>query len=237
MLKKKLCLFIFLLAVGEESVSFEVNPYFGADQQVNRTRFKHGYGENMFPKHHARLNIYSGLKFDECIALEAGYLSTISKSRFVTLNAGDSSLGSIIVPGLEPAVFKSYIKFKGYHLSVVNTFSMPEWDHFRVLGGAGVIFLKANAERDCISVSRPPISGNVREFEKKMPILRVMVSPEYRFKNMLGIRGSFCFLNTSAMKITAKHKEAGPISRASTVNPTIRLKDSFVYSLGLFYEF
>lgn len=237
MLKKKICLLIFLFVVSEESVSIEVHPYFGVDQQVNRARFKHGYGENMFPKHHARLNVYSGLKFDDCISLELGYLSTISKSRFVTLKAGDSSLGAIILPSLEPAVFKSYIKFKGYHLSVVNTFAMPEWDHFRVLGGLGLIFLKADAKRDCISISCPQRPGNVREFEKKMPVLRVMVAPEYIFKNRLGIRASVCFLNTSTMKITAKRKEAGPISRVSTVNPTIRLKDSFVYSLGLFYEF
>lgn len=222
----------------ETTENLKYIPYFGVDQQINRTRFKHGYGDNLFPKHHAQLNLYSGLKLDEyCIALEAGYLSTISKSRFVTINSGQSILGTIVNPYVEPVVLKSYIKFKGYHLGVVSFLSLPEWDRFRIASGVGVILLKANAQRNCLSMAYPPISGTVREFKKQQPVLRIMISPEYTFKNRLGIRSSICFLNTSAMKITASPLESTLGSRVSTFNPTIRLKDNFVYSLGLFYEF
>ena len=231
------CLIVLMTMCFPALASHEIHPYFGVDQQVNRIRFKHGYGDNLFPKHHAQINLYSGLKIDDCVALEFGYLSTVSKSRFVTIGTGDTNLGMALPHEGSPAVLKSYIKLKGYHLGVVNTYSLPEWENFRVLGGVGVIVLKAKAERNCISYSRPPVQGVVREFKKTKPVIKIMIAPEYMFKNRLGIRSSVCFLNTKTMKITASHRESTPGKPASIVNPTIRLKDSFVYSLGLFYEF
>lgn len=240
MMSKKLVTLIFVATTLLSSIAsaLDVHPYFGADQQLHRTRFKHGSGDNIFPKHHAQINVYSGLKADEYNAsFEVGYLSTISKTRFVTINSRSAALGKMVSKELSPLVLKSYINLKGYHFNVVNFYSFPGHENLRFAGSVGVIWLKANAQSRCVSYSSPQAAGATRDFKKTQPVLRITVSPEYIFKNKLGIRSSVCFLNTSTMKITATPKETSPESRASIYNPTIRLKDNIVYSLGLFYEF
>lgn len=211
--------------------AYELKPYVGVDGQINRVKFKKGYGDNLFPKNYPQVNVYSGLKFKNNYSVEFGYIAAGLKSRYSVLRKGEGALG-VPLPGIaEPAVFKSNLKIQGCHFSVINSFLKDSWDHFRILGGIGLAFLKAEACRESIEVGIPPMRVNSkRHFKKHKVVLRLMVAPEYKFKNSLGIRASVCFLNTS--KITMK---ADPIQGIFT--PVIRPKDSFVYSLGAFYEF
>lgn len=192
--------------------------------------FKNGYGSNIFPRHYPQINLYTGLRYGNSYALEAGYVSEAVKSKFTTLYAGDIVLGSTVPRELSPALFKTYVKISGYHLGFVNNWCEPQWESFRVIWGVGFAFLKAEAERNGISFGYPPITGSVRHFKKEKVVLRLMTGSEYRFKNNIGIRASLFFLQTSQMAMKAQ-----PIAGRHT--PIIKPKDSFVYSLGIFYEF
>lgn len=212
------------------ATSCEISPYIGIDGQINRMHFKNGYGSNIFPKHYPQINLYAGLRYDDSYALEVGYVSEAVKSKYTTLYTGDVVLGSTVPRDLSPALFKTYVKISGYHLGFVNNWCEPQWERFRVIWGVGFAFLRSDAERDNISIGNPPIKGNARHFKKEKVVFRLMVGSEYRFKNNLGIRASLFFLQTSQMAMKAQ-----PISGRYT--PIIKPKDSFVYSLGVFYDF
>lgn len=232
-LKTTLAAIIAFALFSAPTTSCEITPYIGIDGQINRMHFKNGYGGNLFPKHYPQINLYGGLKYDNSFAIEAGYVSEAVRSKCKTLYSGDSiwsCAGSSLPSELSPALFKTYVKIRGCHLGFVNTWCEPQWDTFRVIWGAGFAFLRAEAERNTVAISYPPIKGRVRRFKKDKAVLRLMIGSEYQFKNNLGIRASLFFLQTSNMSIKAQ-----PI--AGSYTPIIKPKDSFVYSLGIFYEF
>ncbi len=223
-------LYPFIIFSLNKSNSYELTPYIGADCQLNKMRFKEGYGNNLFPKHYKQINIYSGVKINNDLSVEVGYTSEAVKNKYSTLKADDCCLGITVPARLSPAIFKSYIKIRGYHLSLIKTYHHNQWDHLRLLGGVGLGFLRAEAQRDTVSVGYPPIKGNVRHFKKDKAVLRLIVGSEYKFKNNLGARASLCFIQTSKMIIKAQ-----PI--AGRYTPIIRPRNSFIYSLGIFFEF
>lgn len=228
----------FICAINiSKSLAFEFKPYIGVDYQLNRMGFKNGYGNNLFPKHYKQINLYGGLKILDHLQIESGYVSTFSKTKYVTHYEGAVSLGAHIQSAISPVVAKSYIKVSGYHLSFVRNFTPFENENFRILGGIGLAFLKAEAYRHIISVGNPPIPGNIRKFNKHKAVLRFMLASEYKFKNNLGIRGSFFFLNTSRMIIKASPRINPNPSVNKEHTPLIKPKDSLVYSLGIFYDF
>ena len=227
--KLKIILALFTLLMPMGLCSYELNPYVGIDGQINRMHFKQGYGDNLFPKHYPQINLYCGIKFKDINSVEFGYISEAVKNKNVTLHKNDSALGIIIPANADPALFRSYIKITGTHLSFLRTYKNG-WDNFRLVYGIGGAFLRAQAEREGLSFGHPGRPGSTRHFKKQKVVLRLIVASEYKFKNNLGIRGSFCYLNTSRMIIKAE-----PI--AGRFTPIIRPKDSFVYSLGVFFEF
>lgn len=211
--------------------SLDISPYVGIDGQLNRMQFKKGYGDNLFPKHYSQSNLYAGIKLDGSFSLEAGYTSEAVRTKYSKLYETDCCLGADIPKMLSPAIFKSYIKIRGYHLGFANTFCEPTWESVRILWGAGVGLLRAEAERKTIELSIPPVSfSSSRHFKKDKAVLRLMLASEYKFKNNLGIRGSLFFLQTSKMVMVAE-------PTASPTTPVIRPMDSLVYSLGVSYEF
>lgn len=230
LIKQIICCFS-LLIYTMSCFSLDISPYVGVDGQLNRMKFKKGYGDNLFPKNYSQSNLYAGIKLDGSFSLEAGYTSEAVRTKYSKLYETDCCLGADIPKMLSPAIFKSYIKIRGYHLGFVNTFCEPTWESVRILWGAGVGLLRAEAERKTIELSIPPVSfSSSRHFKKDKTVLRLMLASEYKFKNNLGIRGSLFFLQTSKMVMVAE-------PTASPTTPVIRPMDSLVYSLGVFYEF
>ena len=229
-IKQIICFFYFLIFTMS-CFSLDISPYVGVDGQLNRMKFKKGYGDNLFPKNYSQSNLYAGIKLDGSFSLEAGYTSEAVRTKYSKLYETDCCLGADIPKMLSPAIFKSYIKIRGYHLGFVNTFCEPTWESVRILWGAGVGLLRAEAERKTIELSIPPVSfSSSRHFKKDKTVLRLMLASEYKFKNNLGIRGSLFFLQTSKMVMVAE-------PTASPTTPVIRPMDGLVYSLGVFYEF
>lgn len=229
-IKQIICCFYFLIFTMS-CFSLDISPYVGVDGQLNRMPFKKGYGDNLFPKHYEQANLYAGIKLDGSFSLEAGYVSEAVRSKCTKLYARNGCLGIELPQFASPAIFQSYIKIRGYHVGFVNTFCEPTWESVRILWGAGVGLLRAEAERKTIQISRPPLKlSSSRHFKKDKAVLRLMLASEYSLNNNIGIRASVIFLQTSKMVI-----KAYPINGRYT--PVIKPKDSFIYSLGIFYEF
>jgi hypothetical protein len=227
-----MCLLLAVFFSGTSHCALTLEPYIGVDQQLNRMKFNKGQGHDLFPKHHMQFNAYTGLKINQAFSAELGYVSTVAREKYCTVYVNEDLFGRPLPEVLSPVKFVNYVKTRGYHLSLVHTYAPIEWDHVRIRSGMGVSFLKALAQINPICMGTKPVfTGNVRQFRKQKTVMRVMISPEYKFKNNLGIRSSVCFIQTSKIIITAQPKQG------LAVNPVIRLKDSLIYSLGMFYEF
>jgi hypothetical protein len=205
--------------------------YMGVDSQIRATRFKKGFGENLFHKTHPQGNIYIGFKLSDHVNLEIGHESTITRTCTSALTTGESCLGVTIPTILSPCIFKTKLKIKGPHFSLV--FSYPIKDSsIKLLGGIGISSIKGTAERKTISFSDMNIqSGTVRTMSKHKEALRFMGGVQYLTKSGLGFRGTLSFVKTRKI-IIKKNDECQSIHI-----PMIKLKDSLVYGLGAFWVF
>lgn len=208
----------------------DYRPYVGADAQVRRMDFKGGYGDNLLQHHSPQGNVYGGIRFNECIGIEAGYESTITRTREVTLHTGDIAAGAPIPAGMSPAVFKSKMKIKGPHVDLVGFYSFREDVPVQLIGSVGVSFFKGTVQRIGVSMGNPPQPGRIRALSKRKPILRLMGGLEYKWNCHLGARATIGLVKTSKLVIFSNDGLAGAA-------PEIKPKDSTVYGLGLFWIF
>ncbi len=205
-------------------------PYIGADAQVRRMDFKGGYGDNLLQHHSPQGNVYGGVRLNDCVAIEGGYESTITRTREVTLHTGDIVSGSVVHANSSPAVFKSKMKIKGPHVDLVGFYSFREDLPVQLIGSVGVSFFKGTVQRIGVSMGNPPQAGRVRTLSKRKPIVRLMGGLEYKSDRHLGVRATVGLVKTGKLVIFSNDGLAG-------VTPEIKPKDSTVYGLGVFWIF
>lgn len=206
-------------------------PYVGVDAQVRRMDFKGGYGDNLLQHHSPQGNVYAGIKFNDCVGIEAGYEATKTRTRDVTLTTGDVAAGRVIPAGGSPAVFKSKMKIKGPHADLVGFYSFREDLPVQLLGSVGVSFFKGTVERNNVSMGTPPTAGRLRTLSERKAVLRLMGGLEYKWDCNLGARATIGLVKTGKLVIFANDIIPG----VST--PEIKPKDSTVYGLGIFWIF
>jgi hypothetical protein len=207
-----------------------LTPYIGIQQQLNRMKFKDGHGDECFFKNHPQIDLYGGLRFDDSFSIEGGYISTMTKTRHVTLQGGQMALGINIHPAAPPIKFISHIKIRGYHLGITQAFHPCCWEKVRLIAGVGLAFLRAEAERSTIlAINNPRFVGATRNFRKEKAILRLVGASEYKVDEHLGFRVSACFMPTHNMIIKSDVNNLAPLM--------IKPKDSFVFGLGVFFDF
>ncbi len=205
-------------------------PYVGADAQVRRMDFKGGFGDNLLQHHSPQGNVYAGIKFNDCVAIEAGYEATRTRTRDVTLHTGGVAAGGVIPAVGSPAVFKSKMKIKGPHVDLVGFYSFREDLPVQLLGSVGVSFFKGTVERNGVSMGTPPTPGRIRTLSARKPVLRLVGGLEYKWDCHLGARATIGLVKTSKLVIFSKDGFTGTA-------PEIKPKDSTVYGLGVFWVF
>jgi len=189
--------------------------YIGADSQIRFTHFKKGFGENLFHKTHPQGNIYVGFKLSDNVNLEIGHESTITRTCTTTLTTDECCLGTNIPESISPIIFKTKLKIKGPHFSLVFAYPLENYP-VKFLCSIGISSIKGTAERKTISFSPYGIqSGTTRTMSKHKEALRATIS----------------FIKTR--KIIIKKDDI----HESIYIPTIKLKDSLVYGLGAFWVF
>ncbi|HXH55017.1 MAG TPA: hypothetical protein VNK03_04665 [Gammaproteobacteria bacterium] len=208
----------------------DYKPYIGFDAQVRRMDFKGGFGDNLLQHHSPQGNVYAGIKLNDRIAIEAGYESTITRTRDVTLHTGDVAAGSPVVAGMSPSVFKSKMKIKGSHVDLVGFYSFREDLPVQLIGSVGVSFFKGTVQRKGVAMSTPAIPGRIRTLSARKPVLRLMGGLEYKWNCHLGARATIGLVKTSKLVIFSNDGLTGTA-------PEIKPKDSTVYGLGVFWLF
>lgn len=204
--------------------------YVGADVQVRRMEFKEGYGDNLFPHHSPQRNLYAGIRLNDWIGVEGGYETTRTRTSDVTLTTGYVAAGAVILAAASPAVFRSSVKTQGPHVDLVGFYSLREDLPIQLIGSVGLSFFKGTFERRCVSMSYPPIPGRVRTFSKRKAVLRIMGGLEYKWDSHFGTRATIGLVKTGKIVILANDGLPGFTSK-------IKLKDSIVYGVGIFWVF
>jgi opacity protein-like surface antigen len=225
-------MFLIIITFSKKCNPLEILPYIGIDSQINRIRFKEGYGNNLLHKNYPQGNLYAALKFNDCVGVEAGFELTETLSRETRIYAGELAIGTPINTVVAPVDFKSKINIKGPHIDLVGFYSFGENIPIQLLGSIGVSFFKGTAERRTLQFGNPPQKSMTnRTLSSHKSALRIMGGLKYNHSCNIGFRTTVSFIKTGNMIIYSNDglSPKFPIS--------IKLRDSFIYSIGIFYEF
>lgn len=203
-------------------------PYVGADAQIRRMDFKGGYGDNLLQHISWQGNVYIGLKFNNSVGLEAGYESTVTRTRSATLRTGDIAAGTPIMTSCSPAVFRSKAKIKGPHVELVGFYSPNEQYPLQFLGTVGASFIKGTFERQTLELSNE-YQCMVRTLSAHKVVLRLSGGLKYMFNEHFGARATIGWINTGKMVIFADD--------TIMPSPEMKPKNSTVYGLGVLWAF
>lgn len=205
-------------------------PYVGLDAQMRRMDFKGGYGDNLLRHNSPQGNLYGGIRLNDCVGMEAGYESTITKTRNATLYTGDIAAGSVVPAMASPVVFKSKMKIKGPHVDLVGFYSLREDFPVQLIGSVGVSFFKGTVERKTLQMGARAVPGRTRTLSQRKRVLRLMGGLEYKVNCHFGVRATVGLVKTGKLVIFTNDNLSGAF-------PEIKPKDSTVYGLGLFWVF
>lgn len=208
-----------------------VDVYVGGDAQIRRMGFKGGYGENLLNKHSPQGNIYGGVNLNENFALEAGYESTISRSKTVVLVNGQVVNGMHVPPHLSPIVLKSKSKIKGFHFDLLGFYDLSETSPWRIFASLGFCEMKGTVERVTLAAGPHGAPGRTRTFCKRHTALRLGTGMQYRLNECLSFRGSVNMVRTGKMTINVSD------AHQSIHVPVFKPRDSLVFGVGALYNF
>ncbi len=236
-MKKKLALLaapLVLLAASAataESRWLGITPYLGADAEIRHMDFQKGYGGNNIKHSLPQGNLYAGLRFNEYVAVEAGYEATKRKTTSSTDGAGVVSFG-LLIPALTTLQYNTVAQAKAFHANLVGTLPICELYRLDLIGSIGIARLKTKIVRTLVAVDGIPFPVNdpdaVDKFVKRKSILRLGAGLQHMINCNWGLRAMLKWENTNKLKL---------ISQTHPLDLSVKPKNSFIYSLGVFYNF
>ncbi len=222
-----------MLLAGSLPVSAEMcssfNPYVGADAQYRYMPFEKDYGGNIFKKTSPQANFYIGNRFNEYFGLEFGYSTSKKVKRNVVLTPGQFVAGGDpILAGATNAVHGTS-KISGFSLNALGFLPVPSIDCLEVVGSLGLTRLKARLlYREVGDAANPILTDTDRNFSASKTVMHLGGGLRYSLTERLSIRGLVNWENTKRFK-NVKARESA--------NPTVKMKNSITYSLGLNFSF
>lgn len=241
---KKLTLIAPVLLMGAASVMADdcgITPYVGLDAQLRHTGFKSGFGNNVFTTNYPQGNAYIGLKFNDFLGIEAGIFGGPKRTRSATLNAGDIALGIPLVgeaAETTPIVYTSTTRISGSHINLVGFF--PINCDLQAYASVGAARLRARFTNTTLSLAGFSTEGTALaeplKLARSKTVLRLGLGLQQMLTCNSGVRVGLAWENTRKLNnVTALASEL--ITPNSTSIPTARLKNSLIYSLGVFWQF
>jgi hypothetical protein len=231
--KKKLSLLatpVILAAMATPAIAgwdFDLHPYIGADAQLRHMEFKKNYGSNLFKQNYAQGNVYAGLKFNSYLAVELGFESTVKKHATRTLGPTDLFLGTI---SDATVITNTNFQLYGPHADLVGFIPFcQEYDLAAILS-VGAARLRASATSTVTTFEGFPVELFEDKFRRTKYVLRLGAGLQQMLCDCLGVRAMVNWENTNKMSL------AGTLPRISTTTQ-VKLKNSFIYSLGVFATF
>jgi len=207
-------------------------PYLGLEYSQRSLNMVDGYGKGLFVKRLPQGNAFIGLKLNDYIGIEAGYLFSQAATRTTYLNTGNQILGNLLAPNHFLAS-ENTINLFGSHLNI-NAFLPISTTGFYGIGSIGVSMLTLKARfkpignQAVFAFTPAATEARSRHFLKKKLIKRITGGIGYKITSNFEIRFLTGYETTSHFKKIAP-KEASPLR--------ISLKNNTISNLGLTYSF
>lgn len=221
----KLMLGIFLFGISLPVVAsqgFDFAPYLGIDVKQHNMQFKQNAGANLVQKNYPQGNLFAGIRFNECLAMEFGYEGTAKKTKTAFVPLGASFFGDV---GLEDSS-TTKTRIAGPHIDVLGFYPIFEERYcLDLFGSFGLANLKFKSRLDVMTAGDPEVSSY--SFLKRKLIPRVTLGVQHMINNNLGVRAMATWERTSSFKNI--YADRGPLY--------MRPKDSRSLGVGVFYSF
>lgn len=232
-----LTLFASSIALGQ-SYSFApmdicLTPYIGVNGQGRYIQFASGYGNNLFKRDYPEVDAYLGLKFNEYFGIEGGYKVSTTQTLVSSLGAGETASGIPVL--FPPAVHRSTTSFKGWHGDLIGFLPIFKPNCVYLLGSIGFnrmeLFARDQLVQNQIGIEPPTAFREdefVRTFKKTQTILTLATGLQIQLDERSSIRFKIGWENTSGIK---------SIIPQETTDGLLKLKDSFIYGIGVVINF
>lgn len=208
-------------------------PYVGIDIERRELNFERGFGDNLFKHYYNQGNLYLGLRIHEYFGIEGGYEAVNRTSHRLGLHPGALLAGGtvpIIINANDIDIYNSTAKLQGSYIDCIGFFPISEKYKLTLIGMAGIARLKAQCVITLLSIETDFGSIELRESNvllKKKNILRFGFGLQHMIKQNIGIRAMLKWENTNKFQIKNPENSI----------QTIKMKNSFFYSLGTFVTF
>ena len=173
-------------------------------------------------------NLYVGVKLKDSLSLELGFEAARTKTRTVTLYAGDVAAGMAISAGASPYVVQSMAKVRGPHIDLVGFYGFDADPAFKLLGSVGVGVFRGYYERNTLQMGPAGAPGTLRTLSKNKAVTRLVGGLQYMFGEQMGTRLTTGWANTT--RVSAESNDG---MRTLFFKP----KNTISYGLGMFWVF
>jgi opacity protein-like surface antigen len=198
--------------------------YFGADAQLRNTTFKQGYGDNAFKKNAWQGNIYEGIKFNDVVGIEFGYVATEKTKKDFSVGPGDTSLG------LFEGVVQTHIakwNLKGWHVGLTGYLPLDnfsKWQAIMMVGMSGLKMKALDGIKTINGVTLTPylFDSEKGKFSQSKIIPRLGAALEYQIFTSLSLRAGVIWEDVKKFRL-----------EESVAGRMIKLKTTLVGSIGV----
>jgi hypothetical protein len=225
---------ILFLAIGPVHAERDLG-YLGIDILSSTTKFKSGYGAELFnQKSAAQFNLFVGHYFSKLLGFEIGYQQDTTRKSTSTVNAGSSEFNVPNFSGIATQVYATKKSLRGVNLSYVPAYNFSE--PLSIIGVLGLTLMRVSAEMNLSLFDGTPPTPTEQNnyyvrFKKTKLVPRVGLRLQYLLSSKFGVRASYLWENTAALKPTAVRN----ISPAQTLQA--KVKDSSSVGIGAFVKF
>lgn len=246
---------LFLLAscgttLADVDLDLALTPYLGIDAQMRHMGFDKNFGGNVLKKRQPQGNVFLGLKYRECVAVEFGYEFTRTQRRARRYDVGNSVFGQTFLP--VPLGFSSTqeshvsSKLYGWNINLVGFFPiLCGENNLQLVGSIGMARLKSKTRDAFISTvtepdrfSDPLIFPNATQtitdfdrfhYKRRKTVLRLGTGLQHMMSDCLGIRALINWEHTDKIKARGRNVTTHMVSPRKT-----KLKNSVNYGIGIF---
>lgn len=206
-------------------------PYIGLDAQGRHVDFNNRFGGNVFKKDYPQGNLYFGTKLTQFFGLEAGYEWTKRMHRTVSLGTSEAVFGVPVRATAAPSTIRGKSKFDGWHANVIGFLPVTDDCCTELFASLGIVQMRAAFEGIAIAAGVDTIDPQESIFFRQTKtIARANLGIQTKIVDAFGIRASIGWENTSRIRPFVN-------DIASPLATQIKVKDSFIYGLGISYTF
>lgn len=230
-----------LFAASTSSYAFNecLVPYLGVDFQIRHIKFKRDFGNHLFKTNNPQGNGYLGLKLNDYLGIEAGYEYSWRRTAHVANTAGIIELGGAapIQTGQINFSVNSH-RLSGPHASLIGFIPFCICDqHFEFFASLGAVHLKVKLKNQPTAFLTPEgfveVTDNTEAFSilrntfrKSKTVMKAAAGFNFMMHECAGLKVGIGWENTSKIRM-----------RAQDLERTVKLKDSLLYSVGIFWRF